>query len=160
MVKPQPFKYLGFILRKFGAIPSTEFGVKNGGSVERIVEELKQQDKFALLISPKGTIINSNWRSGYYYIALELNAFLMAAGLDYEKKCILISKVIQNDKPLKEIEIHLKKKLTYIVPLYPEEEVFEIRKHNENKRSIISSNRLIIMSFAILTPIIFLSFSQ
>lgn len=159
LVKPQPFKYAGFILIKLGAIPATRIDDKNGGSVEKIVYELNKYKKFAFLISPKGTIIKREWRSGYYYIAKKLSAHLMTVGLDYESKCVKISKAISynNDKTI--IEDFLKNELKDIVPLFPEEEIIEIRKHNSNNRNIITNYSYIILLLVVIISLIALLFN-
>src|SRR5579862_7077115 len=53
LVKPQPFAYIGWGLRQLGAIPATKIEEKNGGATENIINELKNQEKFVFLISPK-----------------------------------------------------------------------------------------------------------
>lgn len=47
LVKPQPFKYFGFILRRLGAIHSTPVDKKSGNAVDRIVETLSSNPKFS-----------------------------------------------------------------------------------------------------------------
>lgn len=138
LVKPQPFEYMGWILRKLGAIPATKVDEKNGGSVSRIVEELKTEEKSVFLISPKGTIVKREWRSGYYHIAKELDVYLMVAGLDYEKKCTFVSDEIWHDEGEPAVKEFLMEQLKEIVPLFPEDEVVEIRKHDENKRGMVN----------------------
>jgi hypothetical protein len=152
LVKPQPFKYAGFILRKFGAIESCRFDERNTGSVRRIIEELDKDKEFIFLISPKGTIVKSEWRNGYYNIAVNLNAYLMTTGLDYEKKKLVISDGIKYDQDKDDIEIFLKEQLSRIVPLYPNDEIVKIRKHKSP--SIISPVRLYILIFLIISLIL------
>ena len=147
LVKPQPFKYAGFILRKFGCIPSSVFEDRNSGSTIRITQELQKQKEFIFLLSPKGTIVKSEWRTGYYNIAVNLNAHLLVTGLDYEKKKIVISDGIKYDENKDDIERFLKKELSKIVPLYPDDEIVEIRKHNEQFRSIIDTDRFFVSIF-------------
>lgn len=149
LVKPQPFKYAGFILRKFGCIESSRFDERNGGSTRRIIEELDKQEKFIFLISPKGTIVKSEWRNGYYNIAVGLKCPLMSTGLDYEKKKIVISDSINYDINKEDVEIFLKEQLSRIVPLYPEDEIVKIRKHKSP--SIIRPSRLYILFWLIIS---------
>jgi 1-acyl-sn-glycerol-3-phosphate acyltransferase len=141
LIKPQPFEYAGSLLTKMGAIPSTKVEDKNGGAVNRIVSDLTQSDKFIFLISPKGTILNKPWRSGYYHIAKSLHAPLMVAGLDYETKRVIVSNEISynNDEPT--IRDFLQDKIKDIVPLFPTEEVVPIRHHDPLKRGIINIKR-------------------
>ena len=152
LVKPQPFEYAGWLLHKIGAIPATKVEDKNGGAVNRIVNELKEFDKFIFLISPKGTIVKREWRSGYYHIGKELNAVFRTAGLDYEKKCVIISEEAQNDNDEEAVKEFLQDKLQQIVPLFPEEEIVDIRQHDESKRTVLNVER-IIGTFAIISII-------
>lgn len=142
LVKPQPFKYFGFILRRLGAIHSTPVDKKSGNAVDRIVETLSSNPKFLFLISPKGTISLRSWRSGYYHIARESHADFVVTGLDYESKTSYCSKVIKFSDNQSEIDEQLVKELSLMVPLYPENEIVEIRKHNPSKISIINKYRI------------------
>lgn len=140
LVKPQPFNYAGWLLRKFGAIPSTSIDQTNGGGVSRVVEELQKDDETLFLISPKGTIVKRQWRSGYYHIAQALQAPLLASGLDYEKHTIVVSSIIDCNNQEAVVKAHLYEKLSNIVPLFPDDEVVNIREHKS--RSIINRNRV------------------
>ena len=142
LVKPQPFEYMGWLLRKMGAIPATKVEDTKGGAVNRIVSDLKQSDRCTFLISPKGTIIKRPWRSGYYHIAVALDAKLMVAGLDYEKKRVLTSNKIHHSQGEPAVKEFLEKELQVIVPLFPEEEIVTIRAHDASKRGLIDIYRL------------------
>ena len=137
LVKPQPFVYAGWLLRKFGAIPATKVDEKRGGAVQRITENLSRLNRFLFLISPKGTILNKPWRSGYYHIAKELNAKILVGGLDYEKKSVVIlpgeTYTTETEEDTRD---HLQQKISEIVPLFPEGEVVKVRPHNAKKRTL------------------------
>lgn len=150
IIKPEPFYYMNYFLRKLGGIPATRVADKNGGSTIKIIEELQQQAQFVLLISPKGTIVKSPWRNGYYHIASKLKCQLMVAGLDYEKKNVIIENGLNYDEEQNKIEQVLKEKLGNIVPLFPEEEIVNIRPHNAKKISIIKYDRMIYLLVIIL----------
>jgi 1-acyl-sn-glycerol-3-phosphate acyltransferase len=144
LVKPQPFEYAGTLLTNLGAIPSTRLEDKDGGAVKRICTELKSLNNYIFLISPKGTIINRPWRSGYFHIASQLDATIFVAGLDYEKKSVIVSNPYSpKDYDENSIQPILKSDISQIVPLFPEGEVVPIRKHDYNKRTIIDKTRLI-----------------
>lgn len=143
LVKPQPFAYMGWLLRRFGAIPATKVEDKQGGAVDRIISELQSQPDWLFLISPKGTILKRDWRSGYYNIAKAFNAPIMVTGADYEKKClVLIDPSCSVEHTEVEAQQILQGELATIVPLFPEEEVVEIRKHDMNQRNVMSRRRL------------------
>lgn len=144
------FKFLGRFLKSVVGIAAAEAD-KVGGCVERIVNILKQRKEFMFLISPKGTILRKEWKSGYYHIAKQLNTPIVAVGLDYEKKMILIGKPISNqlDEPI--IKNKLYKDLSHIVPLHPKQENMMIRKHVYNDVSVINSVRLLMLYMIMLS---------
>jgi 1-acyl-sn-glycerol-3-phosphate acyltransferase len=143
LVKPQPFRYMGWLLRRFGAIPATKVEDKQGGAVDRIVAELQSQPKWIFLISPKGTILKRDWRSGYYNIAKACNASIMVTGADYERKClVVIDPSLSMERDESEAQQILQRELATIVPLFPEEEVIAIRKHDVTRRNIMTRRRL------------------
>jgi 1-acyl-sn-glycerol-3-phosphate acyltransferase len=150
LVKPQPFEYMGWLLRKLGAIPATKYDEKNGGATPRIVSELKSNDECIFLISPKGTIVRREWHSGYYYIAKELDARLMAAGLDYEEKRVVISGDISTDEDEPVVKEYLYKELGEIVPLFPEDEIMPIRNHSEQKRGVLNLGRVFAVTLSLI----------
>lgn len=153
IVKPQPFRNFSWILRFFGAIPATKVDEKNGGGVTRIIKELENNKGKILLISPKGTIVKREWRTGYYYLAKKLKAPLKAVGLDYEHKKIFISKSIDCELSEPTIKLFLYEQLSQIVPLFPEEEIMIIRQHDSDRRGVVSKN--CVVNVILLSNIIF-----
>lgn len=134
VVKPQPFEYAGPLLRKLGCIPGTKVADKNGGSVQTIVDNLKKKPFGSILIiSPKGTIMKREWRTGYYHIARALSAPLMAIGLDFEKKNVFVSERISSSFSEPEVREFLFEELGKVVPLIPEREIMKIRNHDSSK---------------------------
>lgn len=143
LVKPQPFEYAGWLLNKIGAIPATRVDFKNGGSVPKIVSEIIKCPECLFLISPKGTIVKAEWRSGYYNIAKQLNCNILVTGLDYEIKKPKASYPIYHGENEEDIKPFLLQELSDIVPLYPECEIVPIRCHDSNKRNILNMFRFI-----------------
>ncbi len=133
----EPFKYIGGI--KAASIYS-----KNAGQLTHIVDQIKSCLTAQFLISPKGSILKKEWRTGYYYIAKQLNAPICCLGMDYEQKEVRIGQFIDNNLEEKEIRQLLYKDLSQIVPLYPEREVVNIREYNKDNVSLMSRKRLII----------------
>lgn len=139
LVAPKPFRYMGWFLHNIGAIPSSCIQYKNQNSTSRIIGELQKLKKCIFLISPKGTIVKSAWRTGYFHIAKELNAVIHVAGLDYEKKKVIVTNIIPYTNQTQEFKLQtqLKHELSKIIPLFPEDEAMDIREHDENKRGIV-----------------------
>lgn len=64
---------------------------KNSNSIEHIVHEInKIGDMVQLCMSPKGTCSKREWRSGYYYIAKNLNCKIYPLCLDYSARTAII----------------------------------------------------------------------
>src|SRR3990167_758827 len=135
IIKPQPFRYLGWFLRSLGAIPSSKINEHGKGAVSRIVEEISKHKKFLLLLSPKGTIVKREWRTGYRWIAEGLECDICVIGADFITKRIEISKVFHNDSELDVDE--LKREMGKFIPLFPEEEVVPLRAHDPRRISAI-----------------------
>ncbi len=91
LMKPQPFAYLDRPLRWLGAIPSTKLQITYGGACARIIKELDSHEKFLFFLCPKGTIVPRPWRTGYFYLAQQLQASILVLGLDYELKSLVIT---------------------------------------------------------------------
>ena len=86
---PWPLGWLQeIIFRKFGAIPVERR--EKAGQYSSVVEELKKQDGFVLIVTPEGRFDPSRFRSSFLYIARELDAEVMPVQIDYEKKCFTL----------------------------------------------------------------------
>jgi 1-acyl-sn-glycerol-3-phosphate acyltransferase len=116
---------------------------KKEHTIKKTTEKLKNlSSNYLLWMSPKGTIMNKPWRSGYYYLAKELNIPIVVAGLDYEKKQCVISDIFHIDfeKDSKDsVEEKIKNSMSKIVPLNIENSEIEI-KENYDKENITVIN--------------------
>jgi hypothetical protein len=66
-------------------------------------------------------------------------------------KCLSIHGSISYENSKDEIERYLKVELGKIVPLFPEEEAsLNIRYHNENKRSLIDHERVMLLLLVVI----------
>jgi hypothetical protein len=144
LIKPEPFRYAGWILRKLGGIPATKVTEKNGGSSSKIAEHLSEKPfGSVLLICPKGSIVKKPWRSGYYHIAQALNAPILACGLDYETKTVYASERIDSSLEEEKIREFLFKELTTIVPKNVDQEIVEIRQHDPSKVNVFNPPKIV-----------------
>jgi 1-acyl-sn-glycerol-3-phosphate acyltransferase len=86
IIKKEAFFWpVGGLLKKMGGIPIDRTGTKN--KVEAIAELFDKHDSLYLGITPEGTrSLVTNWRKGYYYIALKAGVPLLLAYIDYKKK--------------------------------------------------------------------------
>lgn len=136
LIKPCYFNGVsGWLLRQVGGIEATPIDERNGGAVQRIVNELHLLPQYHFMISPKGSILKAEWRSGYFHIARLLNVPIIAVGLDYEEKKVKYGRLINHDNEVIVKEL-LYEDLKEMIPLYPEQEVMPLRPHGET--SVVS----------------------
>jgi 1-acyl-sn-glycerol-3-phosphate acyltransferase len=70
-----------------GGIPV--FRQEKMSMTESLAEIAKKEKTFHLAITPEGTRkANSEWKKGFYYIALNAQIPVLLYGLDYERKLI------------------------------------------------------------------------
>lgn len=139
------------IFNYIGGIKAPSIHTKNGNQLNTIVNQLLKTPKSHLLISPKGSILKREWRTGYYYIAQSLKCPLVCLGMDYEQKKVFVGDTISYKHSEPHIRQHLYKDLSKIVPLYPEREVVPIRPYNNYNVSLISFNRIVIFYLCLLS---------
>lgn len=86
--KQELFRFpFGFIFRAFGGIPVDRASKHN--VVEKAVEMFNKHEKFILALSPEGTRdYVAEWRTGFYYIALEAKVPVVLCYLDYGNKVV------------------------------------------------------------------------
>lgn len=89
---------LGIFLRSVGAIGVDKNLIQKNGSkntTELMASLFKEHKDLVLMISPEGTRSpNSNWKSGFYYIAQKANVPIVLGYADYEKKEAGLGEVI------------------------------------------------------------------
>jgi len=91
MKKEWFFFPFGCIFRAMGGAP-VDRKRKKSSLTEQMIERFNEKDEFRLVISPEGTRKkNTQWKTGFYYIALGANVPISLAHIDYEKKEIGLS---------------------------------------------------------------------
>lgn len=70
---------------------------KKGGFVQQVVNRLKDQKEFLLLISPEGACERKEWKSGYYHIARQLEVPIGVFGFDFAQHRIRTPAVVIPD---------------------------------------------------------------
>ena len=79
---------LGVIFRGLGGIPV--WRSKHTSMTDNLAETAKTKDSFKLCITPEGTRSpNTEWKKGFYFIALKAEIPILLYGVDYEKKKIV-----------------------------------------------------------------------
>lgn len=69
---------------------------KKQNFVSYVCDSIKYKDKYKIVISPTGSTSKKQWRSGFFYIAKELNVSIIIAGVDYKNKTIVVSGKLNN----------------------------------------------------------------
>ncbi|MDH8700916.1 1-acyl-sn-glycerol-3-phosphate acyltransferase [Dysgonomonadaceae bacterium PH5-43] len=91
---------LNYIFRAFGGFPIDRS--KNSSMTDQMAEEFNRQESFQLAITPEGTRKkNSNWKTGFYYIATHAKVPIALASLDYSIKKI---RLIENFIPTGDVD--------------------------------------------------------
>lgn len=137
-------RYTEKLLTKVGCIPATRLNEENGGGIDRITNILMFKDEFKLALSPKGTIVKSEWRSGYYWLAKNLKAKICIVGIDYEKKKMVIGKLHKPDREKEKLEKELKVEMGSIIQINPENEEY-CRPYDKTQVGIIDRKRVIVI---------------
>lgn len=87
MKKSWFFFPLKYFLSAIGGFPINR--TKRTSITEQMAKEFKERGVFQLAITPEGTRKkNTQWKTGFYYIAYEANVPITIAYLDYSKKII------------------------------------------------------------------------
>ena len=94
MMKEEWFFWpLGPIFRKLGGIPV--YRSKHTSLTDQLAQVARERDKFGLCITPEGTRKpTTEWKKGFYYIALKADLPILLFGLDYAQKRIVCTKSI------------------------------------------------------------------
>ena len=93
MKKEWFFWPLGVLMRRMGGVPV--YRSRQMGSTDLLAKKAIEADEFRLCITPEGTRKpNSEWKRGFYYIALKANIPIVLYGLDYERRLIKCTKMV------------------------------------------------------------------
>jgi len=86
VIKKEMFFWpLGPILKVLGGIPINRSGTSN--KVDALVNLFDRQDEMRLAITPEGTrSLSTNWKKGFYYVALKAGVPILLTALDYKTK--------------------------------------------------------------------------
>ena len=102
---------MNLLFNAFGGIPVDRS--KKTSLTDQMAEEFSKRDYFQLAITPEGTRKkNSEWKKGFYYIALTANVPILIAVLDYADKTAYFKTIFHPtgdaDKDIAEIREYYK----------------------------------------------------
>lgn len=112
MMKKEWFFFpLGIFFKAVGGIPVNRS--RNTSLVEQMAQQFAKRKKFHLAITPEGTRkLNTNWKKGFYYIALKAKVPIVLIGIDYPSKTISATKAIMPsgdlESDMREIKLYYK----------------------------------------------------
>ena len=94
LVKKEWFFWpLGILMRRMGGIPV--YRDKKMKVTDSVAEMARNADVFRVCVTPEGTRkANSEWKKGFYYIALKADIPILLYGLDFKTKTIVCTKKI------------------------------------------------------------------
>ncbi len=94
LIKKELFFFpLGFLLRLWGGVPVNR--KKPGNIKKNLTAQFEKYDEFMLVITPEGTRKpNSNWKKGFYRIAIKAKVPIILTYLDYKKKKAEVNSII------------------------------------------------------------------
>jgi hypothetical protein len=107
------YPIIGNMIRK-NCIRVTPKDETNGGSVQKIIDELNQLDDFIFMIAPAGTRTDNSeakWRSGFIHICQGTQADLCVLGVDYSRythTCIMKEVTCEVDESLMGMDSQLR----------------------------------------------------
>lgn len=102
MMKKEWFRFpLGGLMRRLGGIPVERN--RKTSLTDQLARLATESDTFALCITPEGTRKPvSEWKNGFYYIALKANIPILLFGLDYATKRIVCTRAIMPNGDIEE----------------------------------------------------------
>lgn len=112
MMKKEWFFFpLNLVFKAMGGIPVNR-GKKNS-LVDQMARRFAESKQFNLAITPEGTRkANSEWKKGFYYIALQARVPIMLFGIDYPSKTITCTRSLvptgDIEKDMREIKLYFK----------------------------------------------------
>lgn len=111
MKKEWFFWPLGKLFKHLGGIPVQRD--RHTSMTEFLSKTARERSSFVLCITPEGTrSLNTEWKKGFYYIALGANIPILLYGVDYEKRLIRCTKSIvptgNIDHDMREIKLYYK----------------------------------------------------
>lgn len=116
-----PFRY---ILLYLGMIPI--YWDRKSNTTEQIVSYFKDynlrnpDENLCLGIFPEGNRWKDRWRSGYWFIAKQLDRNILTIGLDYEKQSVVLASIVVPTDCFENDNDVIKEQLYPYIPMYPE----------------------------------------
>jgi len=120
IIKKEMFFWpLGPIIRMIGGIPIDRSG--NLSKVDALAKLFIEKETLNLAITPEGTrSLSTNWKKGYYFIALKANVPIFLTAIDYKRKAGILGPVFYPSGNYEEDLKKIEKFYTGITAKFPE----------------------------------------
>lgn len=110
---------LGHLMRALGGVPVVRS--RQMSLTDQLAAAAREHDTFRLCITPEGTRKRTTeWKKGFYYIALKAEIPILLYALDYEKRTIRCTKMIQPNGNYDEQMTEVKEYFKNVKGLYPD----------------------------------------
>ncbi len=84
---------IGPFMRWLGGIPVDRDAA--AGFVEETARAVRLADRMVVVVAPEGTRKRTEWRSGFYRIAMEAGVPILLAGFDYPRRVVFFGPLFQ-----------------------------------------------------------------
>ncbi len=120
MKKEWFFWPVGPLMRRLGGIPVDRSHKSN--LTDQLAEAAKRSDTFRLCITPEGTRkAQSEWKHGFYYIALKAGIPILLYGLDYERKLLSCTRMVRPSGDVEREMVEIKRYFERFHGKHPEQ---------------------------------------
>jgi hypothetical protein len=114
------------------SIKNKGFDKNKYGLTSQVCDKLKNEDNYVIFISPEGTRkCTEKLKSGYWYIAKNLDIDILYLGIDYSLKTITLENYRKSYNTWEEEEEKFINSCIKYIPLYPER-CFWTKKYYDN----------------------------
>ncbi len=122
-------------------IPINNNSMFSQNVVKKIVDELKDNNDYVLCIAPEGTRkLTSRIKSGFYYIAKELNVPVVFCGIDFSNKSIEFTEPRKMGNSFETEKIWFGNMCKKYIPLYPENCFYTTDYYTQSSSTIEENN--------------------
>lgn len=118
MKKSWFFWPMGYLMRALGGIPVERS--KKMSLTDQLAKVAKERNIFHLCITPEGTRKRvTEWKKGFYYIALKAEIPILLYAIDYKKKLIECKKTIIPNGNFEEQMAEIKEYFRHVIGKHP-----------------------------------------
>lgn len=120
LMKKEMFVFpFNFILKSWGVIPVNRS--KKGNMTDQLADEFAKRDSLYLSLAPEGSrSLRTEWKKGFYYIALKAKVPIYLAEINYEEKTLTCGEAFYPTGDAEKDLHYIKSHYLNSKPKYPE----------------------------------------